>query len=190
MLRIVFAVALAALSGSASAMTVVPMTLKDLAQKSDAAYVVKCLRVDSYVVTLTPERQQIYTNYLMQVSDTLSGEERQNIIVTERGGQVGPVLQWTPGAPSYATGEEAIVFLHKTGDGWSTKGWAQGKYAITTDEETGRKLVRRDLTGLSFADKDLKKFVDRPKDPPKMYLEDFLAEVRKYARGKSKPRGR
>ncbi len=187
-------------------MTVVPFTIKQLAQESDAAYVVKCLRAESYLVTLNAHRDQIYTNYLMQVTETLKGEERGTVIVMEAGGQVGAILQWIPGAPIYATGEEAVVFLHKSPDGFTTKGWAQGKFLIETATDTGRRTVRRNLGGLSFLDpkglEKMKKEADRlaregragdsssnpaaftevegPKDPPAITLDDFLAEVRKY----------
>lgn len=207
MLRVFSAAAFLWVFAFTHAATVIPYTLKELAEESDAILVVKCLATSSYFVTLTAERERIYTNFMMQVKETVKGEPQGSVIITERGGMVGATLQWIPGVPAYATDEEFVVFLQKSGDGFTTKGWAQGRYKIESEPDTDRPILRRDLSGLHFVDRKrmaqrLKEIeanpenpprthlelTDRPKDPPVIYLDDFLAEVKKHVGDSGKRR--
>ena len=186
--RFILAGLLAALFAlPAAATTVVPLTTKDLAKKADIICTGTCVRSKSYLDVSPSDGVRINTNYLINVEETVKGEEQHVVVITEWGGQIGQTLQWIAGSPHYETGEKVLVFLKKTENETVTIGMSQGKYEIFKEVGTGKDMVRRDLSGLEFIDAKKKTYLDKPKDPGKMYLADFLDEIRRYV-GRNKGR--
>jgi len=168
------------LAAPAAATTVIPLTTRDLARKADIICTGTCVRSQSFLDRSLSDAQRINTNYLIQVDKTLKGDPQQFLVVTEWGGQVGEVLQWIAGTPRYETGEKVLVFLKKTSGGIVTIGMSQGKYHVYKEKGTGKEMVRRDLSGLEFVDPKHPKageYIQKPKDPSRIYLSDFIDEI-------------
>jgi hypothetical protein len=86
----------------------------------------------------------IWTHYRIEVIDPIRGNPGASVVVSEPGGSLDGVSMSISGAPGYAVGEEAIVFLYRTPIGYlRATGYGQGKYAVTPQTR-----VRANLKGL------------------------------------------
>jgi hypothetical protein len=174
-----------ALCGTVSASMVLPLSLKDMSAAADAIYVGKCLNSRCYYPT--KYKKAILTDYLVDISEVVSGPDQKTIIITVQGGRVGARASLVPGSPTYVTGEKVLIFLIKNKQKkWNTLGMAQGKFQIHKEQNTDKEMLRRDLGGLSFVDLKTNKVAEKPKDPAKMYLKDYIKQIRKYAKSAKK----
>ena len=74
----------------------------------------------------------IWTHYRIEVLDPLLGNLGANVVVSEPGGSLDGLTMRISGAPDYAVGEEAVVFLYRTPIGYlRATGFGQGKYTVT-----------------------------------------------------------
>jgi hypothetical protein len=125
-----------------------PLTLRQLAAESDAVVHGKVLAQES---TWDVTRGKIYTHTRVQVLRGLLGKVGDlEIMVRQLGGQVGKVAMQLSGSASLKVGEEVLLFLSRDASYHYVVGLAQGKFAVTADGQ-GRKVLTRDLAGLSFA---------------------------------------
>jgi hypothetical protein len=82
--------------------------------------------------------------------------------------------------PTFAKGEEVVLFLEKTQRNWALTGLSQGKFSIYVGDK-GRKLVRRKLAGVhyvGFSQKGQFRNMPRPVDRAAWALTDLLSELR------------
>jgi hypothetical protein len=148
MTRTVPLVALALATASAHATVSVPLTLRQLATESDAVVHGRVLAQES---TWDVTSGKIYTHSRVQVVRSLLGKVSDpEIMVRQLGGQVGKVAMQLSGNASLKVGEEVVLFLSRDASYHYVVGLAQGKFAVNVDEQ-GRKVLTRDLSGLSFA---------------------------------------
>lgn len=97
------------------------------------------------------------------------------IEVTELGGTLGDLAYVVPGAPRYAPGERALLFLETNGRGeWAAKNMAVGKFSFAGD------LLVRDAGELTGWDVN-----GSAHREPLRRAEAFLAFVRATARGEA-----
>lgn len=100
---------------------------------------------------------QINTLVVMKVSRCLKGQEREDASITLHllGGQVGDDIMELVGGPTFATGEDVIVFVAADGTTlMPITGLFQGKFTISTDASTGQRMVvGREMTRDAFVDK-------------------------------------
>jgi hypothetical protein len=88
-------------------------------------------------------RQFIWTHYEIAVSDTIKGATSPTVIVSEPGGTLDGQTLVIPGVPLYATGEEVVLFLHRTPIGYlRTNGYEQGRHRVRGRAETARLKAR------------------------------------------------
>lgn len=95
---------------------------------------VRCLRVGGRIVseiTLSGDR-------------ILKGQPAAELKFRVLGGALDGLAQVVPGEPSFAVGEEAVVFLQHTADGARVVGMSQGKWQVIGQMATQR------LDGLTF----------------------------------------
>ena len=99
-------------------------------------------------------REDIYTEYVFRVTEVFKGQAEGGVIrMRQRGGVVGEQGYFIPGAAQFSPNEEVLSFLtprEKDGFQW-TVGLSQGKFTIQTDRVSQKKVLTRDLKGLTFA---------------------------------------
>lgn len=115
---------------------------------------------------------QIWTNITLQVRQMLKGDTTKKAIsFRQLGGTVGDLTLTVVGLPSFAAGEEIVVFLHKALASQDFGYWVQGKWIATTDEDTNQKVFQQELAGLESETGDQKQ--------EKLVLDDLLARITK-----------
>lgn len=138
-----FAAALAFTSlvaGSAFAATFIVPTDRELVRAAKA--IVVATAQGSYAERV--DEQMINTVYLFRVDEVIKGEvPLQNLRVAEPGGFMGDEGIFFPGAPSYAAGERALLFLDVNGQGdFRTWSMGIGKFNFVSDAHGKRLLMR------------------------------------------------
>jgi len=162
-------------SSTAYATTVLKMSLKDLARKSDA---VVMARVEDQVARYDVDKE-IYTYITLKVLDPVKGSHKDDLItIRQLGGQVDNIASIVPGMPTFKKGEEVVVFLSqkdRAGYPW-IMGLQQGKYSISQDQN-GTKRVRNELDGTALMDA-FGHTSEGAKVTPDMPLQSFLDGIR------------
>jgi hypothetical protein len=174
------ATALVVLSSSpVGSATVLRLTDEELTERADVVLHGKCTGKTSRL----PQdgSDLIYTEYTFDVLGRLKGDEGGGKTFTFRalGGVVGNRGLVISGAPVYTQGEEVIAFLdrpHEKTGCRHTIGLAQGKFRVVADE-SGAKLLERDLDGLRVLDPRTGDAMEPPKEPRRK-LEPFVQLVR------------
>lgn len=137
---LISAIAAAAFATSASATTMIEMSLEDLA--ADAAIVVVGDVVDTAFVK---KDGGTYTEATINVSDAVVGSPASQITVSVPGGLSKhgkfQVYESSAGAPLFVRGGEALLFLSAVEAGqYEVVGFSQGAFAVSTSVEG--KIVR------------------------------------------------
>ena len=112
----------------ASAITVAPLSFEQLIHSSSA---VVYGRVTSVRAQWSEDRRHIESVVTIDVLKGLKGSAAESMSFTVPGGQLGRYVNVIPGAPSFAAGDLAVVFL--TGRGARlpvTTGFTQGIYRV------------------------------------------------------------
>ena len=130
-------VALAAFSAHAT--TVGPLTFEQLVNGSQAVVYGRVTEVRSQ---WTADRRYIESVVHIDVLRGMKGSAGESIAFTIPGGQVGRYLNVIPGAPSFAAGDLAVLFLTAQGPRLPiTTGFTQGIYRVRRNAATGEMLV-------------------------------------------------
>jgi hypothetical protein len=180
------AIAAFALMGAstATATTVLKLSMKDLARKSDA---VVLARVEDEVARYDTDKE-IYTYITLRVLDPVKNSRKDDqITIRQLGGVVDHIASIVPGMPTFQKGEEVVVFLtqkDRAGYPW-VMGLQQGKYSVRTDAN-GAQRVRNELSGTSLLDAS-GRVADGAKGTPDMPLQSFLDGVRSDIDAAGKP---
>jgi hypothetical protein len=117
------ALALAALPAAAALFRSV--TVEDAARASEA--VVRGT-VERRTSRVTPGG--IVTDVEVAVASAWKGAPGSRVTVTIPGGMVGDVGEWVDAAPTFADGEEVVLFLARVAPGWRVNGLALGKFRV------------------------------------------------------------
>lgn len=122
-------------AGHASATSVEPMDLPELAQRSSGI-------VHGTVVGAASrwndDRSLILTDVRVRVDDAVKGSASGEILVTQPGGVIGKLKVEVPGAAAFRIGEEVILFLAPDPSGrLFVNGLDHGRYRVQRDPETG-----------------------------------------------------
>ena len=162
-------------TSTAYATTVLKMSLKDLARKSDA---VVMARVEDQVARYDADKE-IYTYITLKVLDPVKGSHMDDLItIRQLGGIVGNIASVVPGMPTFQKGDEVVVFLtQRDKAGYpGIMGLQQGKYTISQDQN-GAKRVRNELNGTTLIDLS-GRTSEGPKVSSDMPLQSFLDGIR------------
>jgi hypothetical protein len=124
----------------ARATSVVPMTVRDLVDASDAALRGRVQRIGS---AIDPLSGAVHTYVVLEPEDVLFGSlPAGEVVLREVGGQVGGRRQWVFGNPEYRVGERVLVFVTVAPDGSQhTTALALGKYTLV-DRPGGTRAIR------------------------------------------------
>ncbi len=124
----------------------------------------------------------LWTYTRVKVHDVAKGDPDigQTITVREVGGRVGHFNQEMIGAAKFVPGEQVVLFLEGAKDGtrgvFQTVGLSEGKFKVSTDTLSGRRIAVPDSHDLDFAGARRAMWDNGPVD-----LEDFLFEIRRNA---------
>ena len=149
---------------SVFATTVQRLGLEDLVKKAQTIVVGKVTDSRTY---WTADRKLILTNYTIQVDENIKGEPARSVEVTAIGGKIGDLELHVSGMVSFVDGENAVVFIERSGAYQTVVGLAQGKFTVTNGE------VENSVGGLSFPD-------GRPGNPLVMPLNNFKNQIRSF----------
>ena len=120
----------------ASATTIIPLSVEELADKSTNIF------RGNAVETWTAWNQQhtlIYTYTKFEVTKSLKGQAQQVVTVKQLGGQVGITVQKVAGVRHFTPGEQDLLFLQPSKDNDGT--------FIVTGLMQGNFLVHRSASG-------------------------------------------
>jgi hypothetical protein len=106
----------------------IALSVEELARSSDA--VVRG-QVRGMTATLSSDGRRIFTLVDLEVSATWRGDAGKTVKVIVPGGIVGDIGQRVDGAPTFAEGEEVVVFLNSAeAGGHRVAGLSQGKFSV------------------------------------------------------------
>jgi hypothetical protein len=121
------------------ATTVVPLSFEQLVNESVS---VVYGRVTDVRPQWTDDRRFIESVVSIEILKGMKGAARNSVSFTVPGGQVGRYVNVIPGAPVFATGDLAVVFLTAHGPRLPvTTGLTQGVYRVQRDVRSGEMLV-------------------------------------------------
>ena len=128
--------------------TLVPaLSLEELIERSE---IIAHGRVASSWPAWDSGHKYIWTHFRLDVLDPIRGNPGASVVVSEPGGSLDGVSMSISGAPDYALGEEAIVFLYRTPIGYlRATGYGQGKYTVAPNLR-----VHANLKGLELLNRD------------------------------------
>lgn len=123
----------------ARAVTVVPLSFEELVRQSSTVIYARVVEVRGQ---WSDDRRRIDSLVTVDVIKGLKGSAASTLTVTVPGGQIGRYLNLLPGAPSFARGDLAVLFLTARGARLPvTTGFTQGIYRVRTDSASGAALV-------------------------------------------------
>lgn len=123
----------------AHATTVAPLSFEELVRLSSS---VVYARVTGVQGQWSDDRRRIDSLVTVAVIKGLKGTATAELTLTVPGGQVGRYLNVMPGAPSFARGDLAVLFLTARGPRLPvTTGFTQGIYRVVRDSVSGATLV-------------------------------------------------
>jgi hypothetical protein len=93
-------------------------------------------------------RHRIYTRTAVRVSHWFKGSGSSEIVVQTVGGRVGAVVAGISGMPTFAPGEDVILFLHPGTDYFYAAALSQGVFHVRSS--TSGATASRDLSGITF----------------------------------------
>ena len=170
--RLLFALALLLVPSSASATTMVRLSVDDLTWIADAVVVAE---VEQQQVV--SERGYQYTWSALRVDEALKGDIEPGDVLAVRslGGALGRERTTVPSAAHYTPGERVVTFLELSPAGWRTVGMTQGKYTLVVEPDTGRDVIVR-VAAPEGAERFDEALVTLP--ARRSYADDFLGRLR------------
>jgi hypothetical protein len=130
------------------------MSLDELADASPAVVRARCLSNVSRW-----QGGHIWTFTEFEVLENLKGSLPARIQVRLVGGRVGSLNSTVDGAPRFAPGEEAFLFLAQTPAGdWTVTGWTLGTFRISREKLSSRETVTQDAAGVTLFDPATRQF--------------------------------
>lgn len=183
-LRVVFVVCLVLLAEillTASALSQIqPMSTQQLTEQSTAVVLGTCEQMESY---WADGNSKIFTRVKVRGQEYIKGNLGAEAEITVPGGQIGNTIYEVTDMPVFRKGDEVLLFVwsHPTGK-QMVIGGTQGKFSIETDKTTGKKVVVGVELQASPAAGLLKSTTQVVKTEKKVFLDEFLNEVRGYVR--------
>ena len=100
----------------------------------------------------TNEGGHLYTQVTVRVREVHKGVVPADGVVVVRtlGGQSGLLMERIDGEPTFALGDDVVLFLYRDGFYFRPQAMAQGKFDVRRDPVSRREYLSRDLSGISF----------------------------------------
>jgi len=148
-----------------------------LVEVADTIVVGECVEVESQW-----RKNKIYTSATIEISESIKGNAPSIIRIEYLGGTAlhpklnAPVSMKVSNGASFTEGEQNVLFLKDSAKGYyQLMGKSQGKIAIDTDEETGRKYIH---SGVKKIHADISENNTSIIAADRMELPDFLSYIR------------
>lgn len=123
----------------AQAATVAPLSFEQLVRQSSSVVYARVTDVRSQ---WRDDRRSIESLVTVEVIKGLKGTAADELTLTVPGGQIGHYLNVMPGAPSFARGDLAVLFLTARVPRLPvTTGFTQGIYRVVRDGSSGAVIV-------------------------------------------------
>lgn len=123
----------------AQAVTVAPLSFEELVRQSSSVIYGRVIAVRGQ---WTDDRRAIDSLVTVEVIKGFKGAAGRELTVTVPGGQVGRYRNLLPGAPTFARGDLAVLFVTARGARLPvTTGFTQGIYRVLHDTASGAALV-------------------------------------------------
>lgn len=165
---------------SSSVAQVQTMSTKELTEESTTVLLGTCTRTESY---WADGNSKIFTRIKVRGQQYLKGDLGAEAEITVPGGRIGDLIYEVSDMPVFREGEEVLVFVWSNASGKQlVMGGAQGKLSVETDKATGKKIVRGAPLQLESAAGLQKAASEQPQTPKKVFLDDFMNEVRGYVK--------
>ncbi len=117
------------------ATTLVKLEFADLARDADRIVVGTVTGIEGF---WDDSMTFVHSNVTVRVEKSFRGDAADELVLRTPGGAIGGIAQVAHGAPSFAVGEQVLVFLTTWEDGTAkVLGYAQGKSTVLPDD-TGR----------------------------------------------------
>lgn len=129
-MRRTLAAALLLVAAPALAATFVATSVEEVARTSDAVVRGRVVRRESRATA----DARIVTEAEIAVESAWKGAPGKTVRVVVPGGSLGTIAMRVDAAPTFADGEEVVLFLVREGRAWRVNGWALGKYRVEGDE--------------------------------------------------------
>jgi hypothetical protein len=129
-MRRLLALSFLAIAAPGAASTFVAASVEEVARSSEA--VVRGRVVAAAARTTRDGR--IVTDVDVEVASAWKGAPDRTVRIVVPGGSLGWIALRVEGAPTFAPGEEVVVFLSREGPSWRVNGYGQGKYRIVGGE--------------------------------------------------------
>jgi hypothetical protein len=129
MRRVLAAVAFLAAAAPAAAAVFAATTVEGMTRRSDAV-----VRGRVLATAARPTRDgRIVTEVEVAVDQAWKGEPGGTVRIVVPGGRLPNVAMRVDAAPTFAPGEEVVVFLSRGGPVWHVSGLALGKFRVERD---------------------------------------------------------
>jgi len=126
-------------AGTVRATVILPAEFREIV---DHSQIIAYGRVVDAVAELSDDRKRIDTVVTVEVATYLKGGPGETLTFRVPGGQIGRYRSVTVGAPEFASGDEAVLFLSRGSDGLPyVFGLNQGVFRVHRDARTQRRLV-------------------------------------------------
>jgi hypothetical protein len=120
--------------------------------------------------------KRIVTEVTVRVDASLKGAAASEVTLYVPGGIADGIGMAVSGAPTFAVGEEVVVFLRQKSGAYDVIGLGQGKYSITKDA-AGKKLATPEVKGLSLFRKTPAGGLVAATPPKAIALSELEAEI-------------
>ncbi|HMD33203.1 MAG TPA: hypothetical protein VKG84_14905 [Candidatus Acidoferrales bacterium] len=152
MFRIISLVAAAGLAllwpggAPAQSTTLARMDLRELATRATYVARVRCVAATSWA-----DASLVWTLSTFDVIESWKGDPPPRFTVRLPGGEAAGQRVTVEGAPRFAAGEEALLFLEpQRGRQMNIVSWAQGTFRIRRNPRTGAEEATQDTAGLQL----------------------------------------
>lgn len=156
------------------------MSTQQLTEQSSAVVLGTCARMESYWVD---GNSKIFTRVKIRGQQFLKGDLSAETEITVPGGKIGNIIYEVTDMPVFREGEEVLLFVwqHPTGK-QLVMGGTQGKLSVETDKFTGRKIIKGAPPQAESVTKLQKATSQEPQTAKKVFLDDFINEVKGYVK--------
>lgn len=156
------------------------MSTQQLTEQSSAVVLGTCEKTESY---WADGNSKIFTRVKIRGQQALKGDIAAAAEITVPGGKIGNIIYEVTDMPVFREGEEVLLFVwqHPTGK-QLIMGGMQGKLSVETDKATGRKTIKGAPLQLESVAKLQKVTSQEAQAVKKVFLDDFLNEVRGYVK--------
>ncbi|MGC4122394.1 MAG: hypothetical protein QM765_48995 [Myxococcales bacterium] len=134
------------------ASVVLPASVEALARRAD---LVVRGRAERSVAATSADGKLIHTVTTVRVLEKLKGQAGETVEVRSPGGTVGDITQVVHGAPSFTSGEEVVLFLHREAAiRYTVENLALGKFEVLRRQDGSAVVQQRAAKGLEVRNAD------------------------------------